>query len=82
MTYMCQYKDIFGEPRKGIHSYSVFNVAIVDTLLTLILAYILKNSGKTEWSTGKIFVVLMIMSVFIHRIFCVETTLTNVFFKN
>jgi ABC-type spermidine/putrescine transport system permease subunit I len=78
MTYLCQYKDIFGEPRKGIHSYRLFNLALVDTLATLILAYILKYFGFKATRT-KIFVILMIMSVFIHKLFCVETTLTNVF---
>jgi hypothetical protein len=38
---LCQYKDILGKPGKGIHSYRIFNIAIVDVLLTIIGAYII-----------------------------------------
>ena len=27
---LCQYKDIFGKPGEGAHSYRVANVAVVD----------------------------------------------------
>ena len=36
----CPYKYLFGEPEKGIHSYSFFGFAIVDTVLTIIVAFI------------------------------------------
>jgi hypothetical protein len=26
----CKYKNIFGEEGKGVHSYRIFNIAIVD----------------------------------------------------
>ena len=34
-------KDIFGKVGKGLHSYRIANIAIVDVLLTVILAYII-----------------------------------------
>lgn len=37
---LCKYKNILGEPGKGVHSYRIFNIAIVDVLLTLILLVI------------------------------------------
>jgi hypothetical protein len=75
---LCQYKDIFGLSRKGIHSYRLFDLAAVDMLATLIMAYLIGFLSK--WNTGNIFIFLIIMSVFIHKIFCVETTLTNLVF--
>jgi hypothetical protein len=75
---LCQYKDIFGLPKKGVHSSRLFDLAVVDTLATLILAYVISRWSK--WNTKKMFVFLMILSVFIHKIFCVETTLTNLVF--
>ena len=32
MTYFCQYKNIFGEVGKCIHSYRLCNIAIVDVV--------------------------------------------------
>jgi hypothetical protein len=75
---LCQYRDIFGKPKEGIHFYSLFNIAVVDTLATIVLAYLI--SFWSKWNTGSIFIYLMIISVFIHKIFCVETTLTNLVF--
>ena len=38
---LCKYKDIFGKVGEGAHSVRFFNFAVVDTLLTLVLAYII-----------------------------------------
>jgi ABC-type spermidine/putrescine transport system permease subunit I len=80
MIYLCQFRDIFGESRTGIHSYRFFDIAVVDTLATLVLAYLLATYNS-KWNTKNIFVFLIILSVFIHKIFCVETTLTNLVFR-
>ena len=72
-------KDIFGEPNKGIHSIRVFDIAIVDVLLTILLAYILKT--KTEYfSNDSIFIIsciLVLSSIAIHIVLGVETKLTR-----
>ena len=39
MNSECKYSDIFGKSRTGIHSYRVFDIAIVDVVLTIILIY-------------------------------------------
>ena len=36
----CPYKYLFGEPEKKVHSYSLFGIAIIDTILTIIVAFI------------------------------------------
>ena len=37
----CKYKNILGEPKKGLHNYRFLGVAVVDLLLTILLAYII-----------------------------------------
>lgn len=76
---LCKYKDIFGKVGEGAHSLRFFNFAVVDTLLTLVLAYIINLYLKTNFLV--VFIVLIIFSIIIHRIFCVETTLTKMFFS-
>ena len=76
---LCKYKDIFGKVGEGVHSVRFFNFAVIDTLLTLVLAYIINYYLKTNLLV--IFIVLIILSIAIHRLFCVETTLTKMFFS-
>ena len=39
---LCRYKHIFGKPNTGIHTYRFFNIAIVDVMLTILLAWLIK----------------------------------------
>ena len=43
---LCKYKDIFGKPNEGPHSYRFLNIAIVDTVLTIILGYFISKFFK------------------------------------
>ena len=38
---LCKYKDIFGKPGEGAHQYRIFDIAIVDTVLTVLLAFVI-----------------------------------------
>ena len=38
---LCKYKNLFGEVGKGVHSYRIFNIAVVDVVLTILGAYII-----------------------------------------
>jgi hypothetical protein len=76
---LCKYKDIFGEPRKGVHSYRIFDFAIVDIIATYLLSLYISKYYK-DYSVLKLFVILFIISIFIHKLFCVETTLTKMVF--
>ena len=40
---LCKYKNALGEPKKGIHSYRLFGVAIVDVIMTILGAYLISN---------------------------------------
>lgn len=76
---LCKYKDIFGKVNTGVHSYRIFNIAIVDTVLTIIGAKIIADYFKVDFI--KVTIILIILSVLIHKLFCVPTTLTKIFFR-
>ena len=66
---LCQYKDIFGKQNEGLHSYRIANVAVVDVLLTIILAFLINRDNFYM-----VFLILIILSIIAHRLFCVKTT--------
>ena len=75
---LCKYKNILGVPGKGVHSYRIFNIAIVDVLLTLILAYIISYIFKKSFFW--VSVILFILGIILHRLFCVRTTVDKLLF--
>lgn len=75
---LCQYSNIFGEVGKGVHSIRIFNIAIVDTLSTIILAYIISAMLKIKF--WKVLIILFILGIFLHRLFCVQTTIDRIIF--
>jgi hypothetical protein len=78
---LCQYKDMFGKPGEGVHSYRIANIAIVDVLLTIIGAYII-NLFIPYFSFTYILVLLFILGIVLHRLFCVRTTVDKILFGN
>ena len=72
---LCKYRDMFGKPNEGPHSYRLFNIAIVDTLLTIIIGYFIANFFKLKLLY--VLIVLFIVGTIIHKLFCVKTTLTK-----
>jgi hypothetical protein len=78
MVNLCKYKDMFGKPGKGVHSYRIFNIAIVDVLLTILVAYIISFFSKTNFTHMLIF--MFILGIISHRIFCVRTTVDKLLF--
>jgi fatty acid desaturase len=77
---LCQYRHIFGKENEGAHSYRIWNIAIVDLLLTIIGALGLSIYFKQPF--WLIFVIIMIIGLVLHRLFCVRTTLTKMVFGN
>lgn len=77
---LCQYKNIFGEPGQGLHSYRLFNVAIVDVMLMIFVSYLI--SSYFNLSFVKTTIILFILGIIFHRLFCVRTTLDKLLFKN
>ena len=80
MFNFCLYKDILGKPGKGVHRFRIFNIAIVDLLLTFLLAYVLKMYIFIETHYGIILFCCFLLGIFLHRLFCVKTTIDKFLF--
>ena len=75
----CQYKDIFGKPNEGIHSYRFAGMAAVDLVMTLVGSYF--AAEYFEYSFPLVFLIVMVVGLVFHYAFCVETTLTKKIFN-
>ena len=78
MTNLCKYKNALGKPGKGIHSYRIFNIAIMDVIMTLIVALILSYLFNIKFIYLSL--ILFILGIILHRIFCVRTTIDKLLF--
>ena len=74
----CQYKDIFGKPNEGVHSIRFMDIAIVDLVMTIIGALLLAKYLNIDFII--VFIVLMVLALILHKLFCVDTTLTKLVF--
>jgi hypothetical protein len=70
---LCKYADVFGKPKEGAHATRALGLAVVDGL-TAVLALFFRHKVNA-------FCVLMVLSVLVHRAFCVHTTITDLVFK-
>lgn len=75
----CQYKNIFGEVNKGVHSIRLFNIAIVDVLATLLIAYVINNMFPSIHFSC-VLISLFLLGIIMHRLFCVRTTIDKLLF--
>ncbi len=75
----CEYSDIFGKPREGTHSVRFMNIAMIDLLFTMLAAWLITQ--YYDYNIWQVFGSLMILSIIVHRIFCVRSTLTMKFFN-
>jgi len=76
---LCKYKDILGKVNKGIHSYRIFNIAIGDVILTILGAFII-HLFTPSYNFYLILLLLFILGIILHRIFCVKTTIDKLLF--
>lgn len=72
MSDLCKYKDIFGKPNEGVHSYRILDIAIVDVIATIIIGSIFNFNLFN----------LFLLGIISHRIFCVRTTVDKILFPN
>lgn len=78
MTGLCKYKDAFGKIGTGIHSYRIFDIAILDFGVTAIVAYIITLITGVKFIYSAIG--LFVLGIFVHRFFCVRTTIDKLLF--
>jgi len=88
MSGLCKYKDSLGKPGEGPHAWRIGGergtrdgVAGTDLLLTIGAAAIIsrmtfKSSPPLE-GFFIVFIILMIITVAVHRLFCVNTALNR-----
>ena len=65
---------------RGIHSYRIMDIAVVDVIMTILLAIVInyvfpKYSFKSTVST------LFITGIIMHRLFCVRTKVDKLLFN-
>ena len=77
----CQYSDIFGKIKEGVHKYRLFNLAIVDVIMTFIGAYFLQKVFFKKYEYYQVLLGLFILGIILHRLFCVRTTIDKILFK-
>ena len=75
----CKYKNVLGKVDSGIHKYKIAGVAIVDVLFTFILAFII-HSIVPKYKFYIILLVLFLLGIILHRLFCVRTTIDKLLF--
>ena len=82
----CKYSEIFGKPKEGLHSYRLFNIAIIDVLLTILFGILIHKFIIIKYFKN-IHILITIITLFIigiimHRLFCVRTTIDKLLFLN
>ena len=77
---LCQYKDIFGKPNTGFHRYRLFDIAIVDVLLTIFVSYVLAKIITIQFLY--VLIGLFLLSIILHRLFCVRTRIDRLLFPD
>jgi hypothetical protein len=76
---LCKYKDIFGIPGEGLHKYRIFNIAIVDVSLTIIISLLFSYIFNINFILTLI--IFFLLGIILHRIFCVKTTVDKLLFS-
>lgn len=75
---LCKYKNMFGEPGTGAHSYRFWNIAVVDVVLTILAGLLL--SWITGMSRVHSIITMFVLGIIAHRLFCVRTTVDKLLF--
>uniref|UniRef100_A0A6C0JGZ4 Uncharacterized protein n=1 Tax=viral metagenome TaxID=1070528 RepID=A0A6C0JGZ4_9ZZZZ len=77
---LCPYKDIIGKPATGLRKYRIFDIAILDTVVTIMGAYFI--SWFFNWTFWKVLAIVFLTGIFAHRVFCVRTGLDKKLFSD
>lgn len=81
---LCKYSNVFGMPGTGLHSYRIYDLAVVDILLTVVLAGVIVSllPKKTVLNFLLVLSFCFSLGIFLHRIFCVRTTIDKLLFPD
>ena len=75
---LCKYRNSLGIPGKGVHKH-IFGVAYIDVLSTIVGAFLISFIFP-KISVWYILLILFLLGIFLHRLFCVRTTLDKILF--
>lgn len=73
-----KHSEIFGKPNEGAHSYRLFDIAIVDLLATVFVSGIISFTFNKNFIV--ILLILLLLGIIFHRLFCVNTTINKLIF--
>jgi hypothetical protein len=77
---LCKYKNLFGQPNIGLRKYRIFDIALYDTLVVIIIGVIFSYvSGFSLWKT---LAILFISGIIVHRLFCVRSGVDKLLFPD
>ena len=77
---LCKYQNLFGKVNEGVHKYRIFNIAIVDVILTIVIAKLI-HLLLPQYKYNQVLIYLFLLGIFCHRIFCVRTTIDKLLFQ-
>lgn len=75
---LCQYRDALGKPGEGFHKDRLFGLAANDLIGTIILIVII--ALVSGWNVLMVGLVVTVITVLMHRAFCVNTELNKKIF--
>lgn len=73
-----KYSNIFGKPKTGFHSFRMFDIAINDFLGTIAISGLI--SYYLKYNFLLVLIILLIIAIILHRLFCVNTTINKLIF--
>ena len=77
---LCKHKNLFGEPNTGIRKYRIFDIAMYDTSIVIIIGILFSHfTGYNIWIT---LAVLFISGIVVHKMFCVRTGVDKLLFSS
>ena len=86
---LCKYKNIFGEPKTGIHNIRILDISVFDILIVILIGIFIHQIVIVNWlhlhnsiKLWMIISILFIIGIFVHRLFCVRTTIDKLLFEN
>lgn len=80
-TIKLKLNKIFGEPKEGIHSYRICDIAYLDVIITMIIAFFIQKAFFPKTEYYKVLLFYFIFGIIIHRIFDVKTTVDRLIFE-
>ena len=76
----CPYKNMFGKVGEGVHSFRIADVAVLDVIFTFMMAFFIHMSLSRKYNYYFICIVLFVLGIMFHRLFCVRTTVDKLLF--